>query len=156
MTIKFRLYNNDAKSPFSSTFVNPKDFKTGSTGYFVNGKVDLPVGCAEVQAEFAGDTDLRFIVPAKDFSTGSKGFWQGDKVALDDGLYQMQVQMTLVGSGPQKKDEEGNLKPRAKNPSGRTYQYQVQLVKIGSKGAPKLSPIDDAVSEAYAAIDAAA
>ena len=143
--LKYRFVADGSKSAFAIGMVAEKQFKTGSDGYYGNGKVALPVKFESIAFELKDgeDTVAAFMLPKKDFKTGSTGFWNGGKMALETGMYQLQVSLIGIGSKEGKWD-------------GRSCQMAVQLVRIGSKDAPKSSPVAAEVAQSNADIDAMA
>lgn len=143
--LKYRFVADGGKAAFAIGMVQEKQFKTGSDGFYGNGKVALPVKFESISFELkdGDDTVAAFVLPYKEFKTGSVGYWNGGKIALETGMYQMQVSLVGVGSKDGKWDK-------------RTCQMAVQLVRIGSKDSPKVveSPIHEDVVQAIADIDA--
>lgn len=144
--LKYRFVADESKSAFAIGMVQEKQFSTGSDGFYSNGKVALPAKFESITFELKDGDDVvaAFMLPKKSFSTGSTGYWNGGKMALETGMYQLQVSLIGIGSKTGKWD-------------GRSCQMSVQLVRIGSKDAPKPvveSPIAADVAAANAAIDA--
>lgn len=127
LTFKLQGINDAGKATaFVAGTVLPKNFKTGSDGYFTNTKSAVPTTAKTVMFELRDDDTVlaAMVVPAKEFKTGSVGYFTSEKCALDGGLYQMQVQLVLIGS----RTQMAETKSLPNN-----YQVQIQLVRIGSK-----------------------
>ena len=120
LTVKF--VDSDGSS--SDLDLPTKSFKTGSRGFYGNGKLGIDVGDRiTVQLVDDGKVLDDSVVEVRKFSTGSYGFWVGCKLTVGADLVQYQAQAVVV-----------NSKLLTVRPTGYlTCQCQAQAVIIGSR-----------------------